>query len=594
MSWLFGLNKGPSAPTGLGDLTPPLPPPPPPGGAGGDGDHKPKDKWSNFDPTGLERAAKAARDLDLSHHSKDALDLARMQEQTVQLEHQTKLKEYEAAVEQLRGEQIKLQGEEKRKTLGEETRQHQARAQYQDKLARQRYEDQLRQQQLLNEDSLRKQEESVLKQESMRKATIEHEMELRHKNEMLRIEAEAKARAKVERENADLIREQIRLKAAEHRQTVLDSIKTAGAVFGEGFRAFVSDWDKVTATVAGLTLLAVGVYSAKNATGVAGRYIEARLGKPSLVRDTSRLTIVEALKHPIKVGKRFMSKPQDALEGVVLSPKLEERVRDIAIATRNTKKNKGLYRNILMYGPPGTGKTLFAKKLAVHSGMDYAIMTGGDVAPMAREGVTAMHKVFDWASTSKRGLLLFVDEADAFLRKRSTEKISEDLRATLNAFLYRTGEQSNKFMLVLASNQPEQFDWAINDRIDEIVNFDLPKLDERERLVRLYFDKYVLKPATEGKQRLKLAQFDYSKKCSELAKLTEGMSGREISKLGVAWQAAAYASADGVLNEAMIDARVADAIRQHKQKMEWLKTEGGEKTKGAQPPAHSPSEGTSV
>jgi hypothetical protein len=44
-----------------------------------------------------------------------------------------------------------------------------------------------------------------------------------------------------------------------------------------------------------------------------------------------------------------------------------------------------------------------AQKLALHSGMDYAIMTGGDVAPMGREGVTAMHKVFDWASTSRRG-----------------------------------------------------------------------------------------------------------------------------------------------------------------------------------------------
>lgn len=56
-------------------------------------------------------------------------------------------------------------------------------------------------------------------------ATIEHEMELRHKNDLLRIEAEAKARAQVERENADLIREQIHLKAAEHRQTVLESIR---------------------------------------------------------------------------------------------------------------------------------------------------------------------------------------------------------------------------------------------------------------------------------------------------------------------------------------------------------------------------------
>lgn len=44
----------------------PPPPPPPAGGSGGSGGDKPKDKWSNFDPTGLERAAKAAKDLDQS------------------------------------------------------------------------------------------------------------------------------------------------------------------------------------------------------------------------------------------------------------------------------------------------------------------------------------------------------------------------------------------------------------------------------------------------------------------------------------------------------------------------------------------------
>lgn len=57
-----------------------------------------------------------------------------------------------------------------------------------------------------------------------------------------------------------------------------------------------------------------------------------------------------------------------------------------------------------------------------------------------------------------------------------------------------------RFMLVLASNQPEQFDWAINDRIDEMVHFELPGLEERDRLVRMYFDRHILKPATEGKQ----------------------------------------------------------------------------------------------
>lgn len=199
--------------------------------------------------------------------------------------------------------------------------------------------------------------------------------------------------------------------------------------------------------------------------------------------------------------------------------------------------------------------------------MDYAILTGGDVAPLGRDGVTAIHKVFDWATNSRKGLLLFVDEADAFLRKRSSEQISEDLRATLNAFLYRTGEQSGKVMMVLASNTPEQFDWAVNDRLDEMIEFGLPGIEERERLIRLYFDKFVLQPATEGKRRLKVDKFDYGKLCTEMAKMTEGMSGREIAKLGVAWQAAAYASEDGVLTENMVLDRVRDAIKQHQQKV---------------------------
>lgn len=88
-----------------------------------------------------------------------------------------------------------------------------------------RYEDQLQQQQRINDENLRRQEDSVAKQEAMRRATIEHEMDLRHKNEMKRVEAELRAKAKVDRENQDLTLEQIRLKAAENRVTVLESIK---------------------------------------------------------------------------------------------------------------------------------------------------------------------------------------------------------------------------------------------------------------------------------------------------------------------------------------------------------------------------------
>ena len=58
--------------------------------------------------------------------------------------------EAELQIEQMKSDQIRVSGEEKRKTLVEETRQHQQRAEYQDRLARKRYDDQLAQQVNLN------------------------------------------------------------------------------------------------------------------------------------------------------------------------------------------------------------------------------------------------------------------------------------------------------------------------------------------------------------------------------------------------------------------------------------------------------------
>jgi hypothetical protein len=94
-----------------------------------------------------------------------------------------------------------------------------------------------------------------------------------------------------------------------------------------------------------------------------------------------------------------------------------------------------------------------AKRLARTSGLDYAILSGGDVAPLGGGAVTQLHQTFDWAERSRRGLLLFIDEADAFLGRRN-DAMSEGLRGALNALLFRTGDQSRDFMVVLATNRP--------------------------------------------------------------------------------------------------------------------------------------------
>ena len=53
------------------------------------------------------------------------------------------------------------------------------------------------------------------------------------------------------------------------------------------------------------------------------------------------------------------------------------------------------------------------------------------------------------------------------------------MRHTINSFLYRTGSPSDKVIIVLATNAPDQLDSAVHDRIDEIVNFGLPSKTER-------------------------------------------------------------------------------------------------------------------
>lgn len=526
-----------------------------------------------FDSAALERAAKAAKDLEKSPHAKELLDLTRTQEVTRQLELQKHNNEFAANLE-------RVKYEEQRKNLDTQAKLAQQKAQYEDQLARLRYKDQLEEQkraqdvkfqreQAHQEEMNRRQRESILEQEELRRRTIDYELSKKTERDMKRIQAKYKSLAVYERENKDVHQEQIRLQAEEKRHTTIDTIEKLGSVIGQGFMKFISDSKTVTATALGLTMLAGGIYGARQSVSIIGKTIESRIGKPTLFRDTSRLNAIDLFKHPILTAARIQAsrRPQDALKDVILPPSLEEKLRNVAIATRNTKLNKSSYRNFMFYGPPGTGKTLFAQKLAQHSGMDYAIVSGGDVGPMGREAVTALHKVFDWANTSRRGLILFIDEAEGFLSERRTGKMSEGLKQVVDTFLQRTGSQSNKFMLILSTNIPEQIDMSVEDRIDEDIKFDLPTLDERKRLVALYFEKDILVPASYARRRgLKVEKFDYVSACDRVADMTNGLSGRAIAKLGPAWRHDAFATANRTLTEKMMFERVDEIIAQFKER----------------------------
>ena len=283
------------------------------------------------------------------------------------------------------------------------------------------------------------------------------------------------------------------------------------------------------------------------------------------------------------------------LGDVVLQRNLESRVKHLAVATANTRKNSAPFRNVMLYGPPGTGKTMAAKRLARYSGLDYALMTGGDVAPLGADAVTRIHELFDWASTSRRGLLLFIDEADAFLAKRgggvAASETAPGVRAALNALLYRTGELSRDVVLVVATNRPEDLDAAVLDRMDESLEFGLPDAEARERMCRLYFDKLIARgedagddaPAQgllgamgigKGGKRgggkkgtpIAIAADVDEKALKAVAKQTEGFSGREIAKMMASVQGEVYGSNAPELTLDILKGVVGHKVAEHAQR----------------------------
>ena len=158
-------------------------------------------------------------------------------------------------------------------------------------------------------------------------------------------------------------------------------------------------------------------------------------------------------------------------------------------------------------------------------------------------------------------MILFIDEADAFLRNRQGD-ISENTRHAINSFLYRTGTPSDKLVVVLASNMPETLDPAVHDRVDEVIGFDLPSEAARQSMIYHYIVEYCTPPQSlqdklkfafkhprsiyTGKKLIRMEEVNHEL-IEKIARESVGFSGRALNKMVVAWHDAAFALPDPVL-----------------------------------------------
>lgn len=532
----------------------------------------------------------ALREIQNSPYAKKVFEQIKTQEATKQQELKVKEAEFKAAAEQAAIQHEKVKWEEQKKAMQQDAQTKAQLAQYNDELARKRAEAEHEKQRQRNMEMVRFQEESARRQEEQkaavaaqieaeRRATEKYRADMEKTVQREKALAEAEGRAKERRANEDIYRRELSLKLEEDRKRAIETINAIFTNMGTGAKDLLTDSTKLVSLVGGLSLLALGVYSSRETTRVAGKAFEKWFGTPKLVRETSRKPLVGRGK--ASVGKSLDDVKRD-FGDIVLQPALQDHVRALAAVTSNTKKHGAPFRHMLFYGPPGTGKTMAAKRLARTSGLDYAILSGGDIAPLQGGAVTQLHDTFDWAEKSRKGLLLFIDEADAFLGRRSGN-MSEGLRGALNAMLFRTGDQSKDFCVVLATNRPSDLDPAVIDRMDEALEFDLPSKDERKKIIDIYYDKYVTKSSSELASGIldKMKNFLLRRKSEadeirvngiteamlwEAAEKTEGFSGRELAKFMASVQAAVYGSHEPVLTPAIFENVLNLKLAEHQQR----------------------------
>ena len=432
--------------------------------------------------------------------------------------------------------------------------------QFNDQLARKREEDGRRaslEDERVKAGIRRATEEEI---QAERRRSDEHRAKLEAGTMRARALAEAEGRIKEARDNEEVLARAARARAAEDRTTRLESIAASFRHAGDSLAAFIVDTPRVTATVGALTALAAGVYLSREGARVGAAVLQKRLLTPPLVRETS---LTGAFGLAARAARALGRAPAEgaSLADVVLRADVAPRVAELAAAVASTRAHGAPHRNLLFYGPPGTGKTMVAKRLARSSGLDYAVMSGGDVAPLGRDAVTELHRLLDWAERSPRGLLLFIDEADAFLASRSKTAMSEDARNALNALLFRTGEASKKLMLVLATNRPGDLDAAVVDRVDEALLFDLPDAPARRALAAAYFKKYVADAAAGAAgAAIAVAPDVDAAAIDRVADRLDGFSGRAIAKLFLSVQGAAYGRGGVDGTAPRVDAKLVDAI----------------------------------
>ncbi|EKD59333.1 MAG: hypothetical protein ACD_55C00066G0003, partial [uncultured bacterium] len=153
------------------------------------------------------------------------------------------------------------------------------------------------------------------------------------------------------------------------------------------------------------------------------------------------------------------------------------------------RKLKQGYR-ALFHGPSGTGKTLTATLLGKYTGRDvYRIDLSRVVSKYIGETEKNLSALFDKAEYKE--WILFFDEADALFGKRTDVRDSHDRYANQEVSYLLQRLEGYHGLVILATNKRSNLDEAFVRRFQSIIQFPMPRAEERCRIWRQAFPQQI-------------------------------------------------------------------------------------------------------
>lgn len=175
------------------------------------------------------------------------------------------------------------------------------------------------------------------------------------------------------------------------------------------------------------------------------------------------------------------------------------------------------WRGILFYGPAGCGKTLVAKAVASEVNATFFNVSAANiVSKWLGESERLVMNLFELARKNQPAII-FIDELDSIGVSRSGDDVGGERRLKTQLLTELQGlasKEDERITLIGATNLPWELDFALRSRFEKKIHVPLPEKEARSLIFEIHMEDVEVSPT-----------IDYD----ELADLTEGYSGRDIS-----------------------------------------------------------------